>query len=587
MSAVSYDTETTNLSRHRGNMFSFSTCTEGGETRVYRLDGNAVRVAISRLALEKLWADRQMAKVMHNLKFDLGFTEKMLSRVLDTGQTLHDTHKMSHILQNDHKGHGLKELCWELAGYPRDDETAIHKYTAGGRSYQNVPEQLMEKYQHRDAERTMLLYQFFWPKIQASKDFREIYQYEVDLQPVTLRMENRGVMIDRNKCKSLITELQAKTSKAMDEIESVVGERVSPNAAAFRYHLYRILDVPVTMKTKAGLPSTDQSILMEMRLERPHPLIELVLQYREYSRGATMIESYMEKADTNDVLHPNIHTCQAITGRESCSDPNLQNVEKEINLQNPYPVAARKVFRPRPGYVNFHVDYAGIEMRLLIHYSGDEELVKICMEGGDVHLPATLIFFPEEYSSSTDPKHKKALRDQCKQANFAIAYGAQLPKVAGVLGLDMHTAGKRLSQYRKRFPRLGSLMGSAMEEVAQTGKVFTTFGRNLYIPTDQKHMGINYRIQGTAAEIIKRAQVRVHRYLEKNASEFHMLLPIHDELIIECPRHSLKDAREVLTAVAHEMTDFSNRFTVPLEVEVDVATVDWAHKSKYKLLEAK
>ena len=167
MKTVSYDTETTGLDRRKGQIFSFSTCTPEGSLEVHRFDGPPGRRRKSLHTLEEIWSQPLLAKVCHNAKFDIPFTQRFLGEWEDlwTTHTIHDTMVMSHLLQNHHPSHALKDLAWELSGYPKDDETAIKPYTRGGASYADVPEVLMDAYQKGDAERTMLLHLFFWPKI--------------------------------------------------------------------------------------------------------------------------------------------------------------------------------------------------------------------------------------------------------------------------------------------------------------------------------------------------------------------------------------------------------------------------------------
>jgi DNA polymerase-1 len=299
----------------------------------------------------------------------------------------------------------------------------------------------------------------------------------------------------------------------------------------------------------------------------------------------SFIKSYLDKADANDVLHPQINTCKAITARESCENPNLQNVEKDRAVKNPFPVPMRLCFRPRPGYVNFHVDYSGIEMRLIVHYCGEEILTKILNEGGDVHDPATNIFWGDLYRDG-DKATRKALRDCAKNGSFCIAYGGAIPKLAATINLTVAETAPKYRLFKMMLPRVANLMPETIREVKSTGKIITAFGRHIHIPRDQAYMGTNYKMQATAAEILKRAQTRVHNYLEKaTGGEMKILLPIHDELIIECPRKYLKDAKPVLRHCSKLMTDFPGRFRVPLAVEFKVATTDWAHKQDFSLVD--
>jgi DNA polymerase-1 len=325
-------------------------------------------------------------------------------------------------------------------------------------------------------------------------------------------------------------------------------------------------------------------VLLELRKTNPHKLLELTLQYKSWSHGISTLQSYLDVADEEGVIHPNIHTCQAITGRESCSNPNLQNVEKDVGaLKNPYPVPARSVFRPRPGHVNFHLDYSGIEMRLLIHYSGDEELVRICREGGDVHIPWAEVFYGDRFRNAVGAERDK-LRDATKGADFGIGYGASAQTTSTTLGVSLQEGVRILAECRKRFPKMIGLMRKITGMVLSNGFVKTAFGRPLHVPRSQAYIGTNYLIQGTAAEILKRGQIAAHHYLkEATGGEVSLLLPIHDELIIEFPRKQLTEAPHVLGKVCKLMTGFPGRFNVPLGVSVSVATADWANKKKFEV----
>jgi len=526
--------------------------------------------------LRQLWDNRDFVPVMHNAKFDLTATEYALGRSL-SARPFHDTILQAHILINHHPSHRLKQLAWELANVPVDDEKKVRQFCKDGGNYSMVPEELMQLYQERDAERTMLLHLFFMPKILARREWREIYAMEIDLVRTTMQMERRGMMLCRKACTKLIARLEARVDSVLDEIEAFAGERLNPDKPT---HLFRLLfdyaGLPILARTKTKLPCTNKATLAQLREAHPHPAIEMLVKYRSWSRGITMLRSYMNLADGNDIIYPNIRTCGAITGRESSSNPNLQNVAKSEVLLNPYPVPARLAFRPRPGYVNFHLDYSGQEMRLLVHYSGEPVLIDALRKGEDVHGPGGRIFYVDSYDP-TGPQ-----RGAVKNCNFAISYGAGLTKVATVLGLSLAVAAPRYKLYKATFPRLVGLAPLVANTVRQLGYVETYFGRRLHVPRSKAYMGTNYLIQGTGAGITKRAQNRVRRYLNKaTGGEAQILLPIHDEIVLEYPRKRLADARHVLRHIVELMEAFDLR--VPLAVDVNVATADWEHKQVFDI----
>lgn len=582
MQVLAYDTETNGPNPHHGNtMFAYSTadCTTG-ETDVRRLDGGAARRAASMHRMQHLFSGAYEL-ALHNSKFDLLMTEGCLGKQVVPGVRFHDTYLQAHLLMNDHPSHSLKDLGWELCGIPKDDERKVRAWAKGG-DYSKVPEWVMHPYQEGDALRTALLHAFFWGKISKSPKLRELYQVEIDLIEPTMRMEQRGIMLDVPRCRAMVADYTAKAAKVLDDVEAATGRRLNLNTSNHcQWLLYHWAGLPVLARTPTGLPSTDKDNLLLLRqAHQGNQAIEWLMQYRSWSRGATMLAGYETLAGPGAILHPTIYTCEAATGRESCRNPNLQNVQKAEVLLNPYPVPARMVFRPRPGFVLVLIDYAGIEMRLLVHYADEGELVAIARSGGDIHEPAARVFFEDAFINATDPRVRKSLRNAAKNANFATPYGAGAATVAATLNLPGHVAHIRYMNYRQRFPKLVNLGRTVSQEVNDTGGVTTQFGRFLRVPRDKAYMGLNYKIQGTAAEVLKRAQVRLAGYLRQAAGPVHMLLPVHDEIILEVPRDRLRDLPDILGGIRERMVAFPE-FKVPLDIDVSIATRSWAEKRDY------
>lgn len=581
--AYAYDTETTGLHPYHGaDMFSYSTSDTRKNLVVQRLDGKPQRVAKGNKELRRFWDDAHanVIKVAHNLKFDLTFTEKQLGRSI-RNHNVHCTHKMSHILQNHHPSHSLDQLGWELAEYPRiDGHMRRLARLCGG--YQRVPEPKMNTYQKLDVERGMLLFLFFWEKIRSNKQWLECYNTEIELIKATMDMEARGLMVNVSATRKAIHRLEQQVYQCQEDLFDLVGKRFNPDSSKeLSKILFTQLNMPVysrTKKTKA--PSTDKHALMRLREETNHPILNLVLQIRSYSKGITTLQSYIDLS-RNDILRPNINTCQAITGRESTTHPNLQNVQKAEVLLNPFPVPAREAFRPRPGYVIIYVDYSGIEMRLLIHYSEDDKMLECLQNGdGDVHSLAARVFYGTRFDE-VDSNQRGILRSAAKNANFATPYGAGARKVALTLGLPAADGMAAFKRHKQAFPKLDTLSSTVAEWVREQGYVTTEFGRRLYVPKSKAYVGTNYIIQGTAAGILKRAQIRVHKYnQEQTGGEVKLLLPIHDELVIEYPRARLGDLREYLRDIHGLMVDFP-MFKVPFDVDAQIATHSWAQKQKF------
>lgn len=578
MRAVSYDTETTGLCWYNpnDNVFAFSTCDENERVEVHRLDGNKERVQRSMAALDALWSDTAILKVMHNAKFDILMTEKLLGRKLHE-QPIADTLIMSHLLQSK-LSHRLKDLAWELAGISRDDEKEVLKY-ANGRNFQVVPEFIMTEYQKQDAMRTMLLYLFFNQKLQEVPSLLPIYELEIKVLWHTIRMEQRGIRLLGNNTVALAQRILKEARASEAQLETLAGRHINPNSSKDVVWLLQKLGVQLTKLTEKAQISTDKEVLMGVRMHHPSPEIEHVLKYRAYAHAAPILIGYLRYADANGDIHPSINTMGAVTGRESCREPNLQNVSKEESA-SPYPVPARRCFGPRLGFINFHIDFSGIEIRLIAHFSEDAELIRIISTGLDPHMEAAAEFYGDLLPMAS-PKVKKMMRNAAKNGNYAVAYGASAKRLSSVILLPIDAAKEGLKRYRTRFPGVAALSAEAIRNAYDTGFITTAFGRRIYTPQRVAYKAANYLIQGTAADILKYAFVRVAEYLQdKTFGEARILLPIHDELVIEYPRRLLRDVNKHLKEICDRMTYFPN-LKVPMATGIEVSTNTWADTEEW------
>ena len=605
MPEIAYDVESTGLYVHEGSrMFAFSTCDTDRRISIHRLDGSVSKhwnepqttpanARRSKRVAENLWRDPRNTIVLHNAPLDIDFTEDLLGRDL-RDHPIKDTISMSQILQNRHPGHALARLGYDLAEYSDDSDKMIKRYTRGGHlNFQQIPRYDFDRYQHDDAVRTMLLNLFFWPMI-VKNGWQELHQMECDLTWTVLDMRRRGVMIDRAKCNKLISWLRDRCEQDRRNFHAIAGGRaMSPaNDGHIRYMLFTKLKLPVLKRTEeTKQPSVDKDTLLELKEMTGAKIIDIVLRFKAYRTGISKIETYMEKADANDLLHPDIRRTGAKTGRQSCSNPNLFNVSKKQAYMNPYPIPARTCIRPRPGYVNFSIDEKGIEMRLIIDASGDEHMARVLREGGDVHDEATEVFLGNRFRRARARKNRgkkamalyKLLRDAGKSANFAKPYGGGDDAISRILGLRGSAAHSANERYDAEFPGIASFSRRIADEVREEGHVHTAYGRQLDIPRDSAYMGPNYKIQGNAAGKFKRGQIRVNNRLRRETGdEVRLILPIYDELIIECPRKRLKDMPDVLKGIRSDMTENYPQFNVPFDIDIEYCTSDWANLKDYR-----
>ncbi len=606
LDVCSYDCETTGLSCQRHKMFSFSIGHSDGTVERWRLDGRDRKdPAKAWERLREFWADASVAKVAHNLKFDLGFLIKA-GIPIAPGTVFHDTMILSQLMRNLAPSHALDDLIWELCPSPQvnewkaiDKQVKIIARAKRGKNkdysgYDLVPVPLMDKYMEADGIRCMLLFCTLYPDVRADERLFQDYLNEIALIHTTQRLEDFGIMIDKPNCRKLIDHLQDEVDKVLADLHTVTGEFINLNKpdAVIRL-LYKRLGLPIIRFTKkSGKPSVDKDTLLELReLFAEHAnILDLVIKHRSYSMGITTVEDYLEKAGEAGIIYPTINTNAAKTGRESGSNPNMQNVSKEGALKNPFPVPARRCFRALPGHVLFLADYAGIEMRLIVDAAGEEELIALIAQNGDPHALAASLFFgpdaPEGMRwAEADKAQRKILRSAAKNASFALAYGGGLAKIAGTLMMTVEQAEPGFRAYCARFPKVAGFTQATIAEARQKGYVTTAFGRKLYVPKEAIFSASNFKIQGTAAGILKRAQVRVDKYLREVWNDrIRIVIPIHDEIIFSFPRALFPQRKKILSEISRLMVQHEE-IKVPLDTEWKMTTYTWNMAKEFSLSE--
>lgn len=589
----SFDVETTGLNPYIiSKMFAFCIGYEDGRVEVHRLDNKDLNQnADSCRILRAFWKDTSIVKVGHNIKFDIAF---VLMGAIDIpqGTVIHDTMLMARCLRNDLPHYSLDYLAeyYGSGPYPIDGKITQAakeiKARTGVVDYSKIDKKLMEEYQIADGERTMLLAQTLLPEIRKDERRYADYRVEVDLIRPTQRMEQEGIRLDVDKAAALKEALTWDASVARDRLCEIAGREINPNSGKdVSWLLYEKLRLPILGYTDKGAISTDQAILLELR--KKHVAADLILKAKAFTRGASTLEGYVEFLDAGNRIHPNINTCEATTGRESCDSPNLQNVSRETSQVNPYPIPLRRVFRADPGDLLLFVDYAGIEMRLIIEATGEPELVSLLQRdrNADVHYPTVECFEGREGTVTLkrdNPKEFKTLRSAYKNVGFCVAYGGGTAKVAMTIGrpVDQVVAGD--TAYRTRFRKIATFSSAMIGVVKKYGYIETPFGRRLFIPKDKAYIASNYRIQGTAAEILKRAQIRVDACIQKKYRRWiKMILPIHDELVFSMSRDVLKDLSAIRTEFRELMVTMPE-IKVPLEVEWKLTTTTWDRAREIK-----
>jgi DNA polymerase I len=616
-SFISLDFETTGLDPYRGDLpFAWSTCNEEGEIVISRYDNDRQ----SRQRLQTILSDNTIGKVSHNMHFDKNMAISD-GYYIPEKTIWHCTKLMCNVLYNLEPSYELDELAYTYGRYPKDADIPIKQAAKIYGNYSKIPRYLMDKYQLSDAERCMLLFLTFWPKICADPILLELYLIEIALVPVTMRFERRGIMVDKRESERLLTWIESELKQVELDKENYFPHPVNVHSPKqlVRF-LYTEVGLPILSMNKSGLaPSTDKDAIAELRhhIETTShditqlAILDIILKERAYNKGKQMIQSYLDACDSKFILCPHINTHQARTGRESGTNPNLQNVQKSAALKTRYPVPARNCFRTRPGYVLLLKDYAGIEIRIAIQLTGSKRLIKMLHKGFDFHSACAEAFYGEYFTDPVkgikfyivrDPANRKKeyqklidkigheaaqkqlfkkvksiLRSAAKNARFAMLYGAGKNQTAKTLMLSLDEVSIGYDRDRELFPEFYQLMHQCERDIKLRGYVETIFKRKLYVNPRASYASTDYKVQGSAGELFKRSQIRVDKYLQDFWSEYDISiwLVVHDEMIIEIPRVLLSHLPIINSDIDYLMTTY-DEITVPLEVGNKLSTYLWS-----------
>jgi DNA polymerase-1 len=564
----SFDVETTGFRPYNGDrIFAYCIGDEEGKVKVKRVEkhpDNELQQFLNRISIEK---------VCHNLKFELGMLVAHNYKI-PCNTTWHDTMIMSQLLDNLRPEHSLDYVAWILSGWSRDLDKEIKRLGRAFGGYQNIPRKKMEKYQIADGQRTMLLYYTWFPEIYKNPQLYTDYRNEIELIKVTQRMEQRGVVYAEKESKELLKIVEHEIEKAeIDLIDAVDDYYNLASPKQVSALLYGKLKLPILQRTSSGSPSVDKDTLSLLQEQTDHPIFDVLKRHRSYTKGRGIIKGYSQLTDANGIIHPNLKTNHAATGREACDTPNLQNVAKETKKDNPYTIAARRCFRAHEGFALMPVDQSGIELRLIIEAAGCKRMRQHLEKREHPHEVFAEMMFGNRYKGK---RKTSDLYDVSKNAHFALCYGASLQKIADTLKISIYEAEPGYKKYCNQYPEIANLVSSGIDICKRNDGIVTTpFGRKLQIPYDKLYSWLNYYIQGTAAGIIKRGQVNIQKIIDNKSWKnlVYIVLTVHDEIIFEV-HESVVNTKYLFNDLLHEIRNAMiaiPEINVPLEVEFSLA----------------
>ena len=576
---IAFDSETTSLDPMRAEIVGVSFAVKPGEACYIPLahDYPGAPEQLDRdatlTALAPLLQDPERPKLGQHLKYDIN----VLSRhgITLRGMT-HDSMLESYVLNPTAQRHDMDTLAKKYLGHD-----TIHYEDVAGKGARQIPFSQVDldtacRYAAEDADITLRLHHVLWPQLQQEAGPASVYRdIEIPLVSVLARMEQRGILVDAADLKRQSSELGRRMLEVRQAAWQLAGHEFNLDSPKqLQAILFDQLGLPALVKTPKGQPSTNEEALEAIAGD--HELPRLILDYRGYAKlRSTYTEKLAEtiNPDTGRV-HTSYHQAVAATGRLSSSDPNLQN----IPVRTPEGRRIRQAFIAPTGWRLLAADYSQIELRIMAHLSGDERLLAAFAAGADIHRATAAEVLGVEPENVTTEQRRAA-----KAVNFGLIYGMGAFGLARQLGISRGEAQDYIARYFARYPGVHEYMERTRVEARERGYVETLFGRRLYLDEIRsrnparraaaERAAINAPMQGSAADIIKRAMLDVDAWLSPR-DDAHMLLQVHDELVFEVREDALAAIREGVAARMQGAAELA----VPLVVDIGVgANWDEAH----------
>ncbi|MEJ2723506.1 MAG: DNA polymerase I [Deltaproteobacteria bacterium] len=570
---VSVDTETTSEDPHRAELVGISISWEDHQA-VYLPLGHsylgAPRQLVLPLALEmvkEVLQDGSIKKIGQNIKYDA----LVLRRYGTELKGIHfDTMVASYVLNPSLRQHNLDSLAQHFLGHKMIPFSEVVGKGKGAGDFSEVDVETAMAYSCEDADITLRLMGVMEKKLQSDMNQDLFHEMEMKLIPVLMDMEWQGIKIDVPFFKDMSKRFSGQLQAIEKEIYTEAGMEFNINSPQqLSFVLFEKLGLPVqkrTTKTKAY--STDVKVLNKLA-SLPYKIPKLLLRYRTLSKlKSTYLDALVKMADSSTGrIHTTFNQTVAATGRLSSSDPNLQN----IPVRGEEGREIRKGFIADHGHVLLSADYSQVELRVFAHYSGDPAFLEAFSKGEDIHLRTASEILNLSVQDVTPDMRRIA-----KAINFGIIYGMGPQKLSEELGIDLKTAKDYIATYYERYQGVVRYRERTIAFAREKGYVTTLFNRRRYLPdinhenrvlrAEAERMAVNTPIQGTAADLIKKAMINIHARLESEKLKTKMLLQVHDELVFEVPE---AETSRISSLVKEEMEGVYP-MAVPLKVDVNM-----------------
>ena len=566
------DTETDNLDYMAANLVGISFALENGEAAYLPLQldylgaPKTLEKTTALTLLKPILENPTIQKVGQNFKYDLTIFAR---NGIDVQGVTFDTMLESYVLNSTGR-HNMDDLAKRYLGHQTISFEEIASKGKNQLTFNQIPLEKAAEYAAEDADVTMKLQQVLWEKLSKEPTLEKLFkEMELPLLGVLSRMERRGVLIDSDALFLQSNEIANRLSELEEQAYVLAGQPFNlASTKQLQEILFDKLGLPVIQKTPKGAPSTNEEVLEELAFS--HELPKVLVEHRGLSK---LKSTYTDKLPQmvnpqTGRVHTSYHQAVTATGRLSSSDPNLQN----IPIRNEEGRRIRQAFIAREGFTVVAADYSQIELRIMAHLSQDQGLINAFTQGKDIHRSTAAEIFGVSLDEVTSEQRRNA-----KAINFGLIYGMSAFGLSRQLGIGRADAQNYMDLYFKRYPGVQIFMHDIREKAKAQGYVETLFGRRLYLPDINSSNGmrrkaaervaINAPMQGTAADIIKRAMIQLDQKLQ-NDPDIAMIMQVHDELVFEVRSEKVAFYSELIKTQMESAADL----VVPLIVEVGQGT---------------
>ena len=562
------DTETDNLDYMAANLVGISFALENGEAAYLPLQldylgaPKTLEKTTALSLLKPVLENPAIQKVGQNFKYDLTIFAR---NGIDVQGVAFDTMLESYVLNSTGR-HNMDDLAKRYLGHQTISFEEIAGKGKNQLTFNQIPLEQAAEYAAEDADVTMKLQQVLWEKLSKEPTLEKLFkEMELPLLGVLSRMERRGVLIDSDALFLQSNEIANRLSELEEQAYVLAGQPFNlASTKQLQEILFDKLGLPVIQKTPKGAPSTNEEVLEELAFS--HELPKVLVEHRGLSK---LKSTYTDKLPQmvnpqTGRVHTSYHQAVTATGRLSSSDPNLQN----IPIRNEEGRRIRQAFIAREGFTVVAADYSQIELRIMAHLSQDQGLINAFTQGKDIHRSTAAEIFGVALDAVTSEQRRNA-----KAINFGLIYGMSAFGLSRQLGIGRADAQSYMDLYFKRYPGVQTFMHDIREKAKAQGYVETLFGRRLYLPDINSSNGmrrkaaervaINAPMQGTAADIIKRAMIQLDQKLQ-NDPNIAMIMQVHDELVFEVRSEKVAFYSELIKTQMESAADL----VVPLIVDV-------------------